>query len=184
MADEAPWSRLKAELYSFIGRNPRSNKRLVQHAALEPADRVLDIGCGPGAAVRRAARLTLAGEAVGVDASAPMVQIAQRRSKGLPNVRFAVGEAEALPVESAMFTHAWTIHAFHHWSDQTSGLEEMLRVLDAGGQGYIVETKGGGGHAMSEAKAAEVADSMLSIGFADARVERVFREIVVVGSKR
>lgn len=183
MGDEAPWSRVKAELFSFVGRNPRSNKRLVRHAAIGPSDRIVDIGCGPGAAVRRAARLAVGGEVVGVDASAPMIHIAERRSRGIGNVSFVVGEAEELPSESERFTHAWTIHSFHHWSDERAGLEEMWRVLAPGGTAFVVESHGRGAHAMSDAKATEVAETMDEIGFHATKVERVFREIVVSGSK-
>lgn len=183
MAHEQPWSRLKAELYSFIGRSPRSNKRLVRFADLRPDDRVLDIGCGPGAAVRRAARFTVAGTATGVDASAGMVSIARRRSKGFPNVEFEQGTAEDLPFDDNSFTHVWSIHAFHHWNDQAAGLAECLRVLASGGRVFISETRGSSAHGMSPAKAASVAEVMGQLGFADSSVERVFREIVVVGSK-
>lgn len=183
MADEQPWSRVKSELYSFVGRNPRSNKRLVRFARLSPDDHVLDIGCGPGAAVRRAGRIAVAGSATGVDASAGMVAIARRRSTGIPNVAFELGAAEALPFADERFTRVWTIHAYHHWNDTGAGLAESLRVLAPGGSLLISETRGSSSHGMSTAEAQRVIDVMNSLGFVDTSAERVFREIVVVGKK-
>lgn len=183
MADEKPWSTLKSEIYSFVGRNPRSNKRLVRFARLQPTDRILDIGCGPGAAVRRAARIAVAGTATGVDPSAAMVSIARRRSKGVPNTRFEQGSAERIPCEDDAFTHVWSIHAFHHWNDAPAGLTECFRVLAPEGTVFITETRGSGGHSMSAGKAREVTDLMERLGFIETRVERLFREYVVVGTK-
>lgn len=183
MGDEQPWSRLKSEVYSFIGRNPRSNRRLVRYARLAPGDRILDIGCGPGAAVRRAARIAVAGSATGVDASAGMVSIARRRSAGVPNASFEQGAAEALPFPDDHFTHVWSIHSYHHWNRVETGLAECFRVLAPGGTVLIAETRGSGSHSMSDEKAHQVADLMGRMGFADTGFERVFREIVVVGTK-
>lgn len=183
MGDEQPWSRLKAEIYSFIGRNPRSNKRLVRFARLGPSDHILDIGCGPGAAVRRAARIAVAGTATGVDASAPMVEIARRRSTDVPNASFEVGSAEQLPFSDGRFTHVWSIHSYHHWNDTEAGLAECLRVLRPAGTVLVAETRGSSSHGMSDDKAHQVTDLMGRLGFIETSVERVFREIVVVGRK-
>lgn len=133
--------------------------------------------------MRRAARIAIAGEAVGVDASAPMVAIARRRSSSVANARFVVGQAEELPVESGYFSHAWTIHAFHHWSDQEAGLAELFRVLAPGGVALVVESHGRGAHAMSQTKAAGVAITMSRVGFEQTGHDRISREIVVAGKK-
>ena len=183
MADEQPWSRFKAEIYSIVGRNPRSNMRLVRHAQVLPDSSILDIGCGPGAAVRRAARIALAGTATGVDASPAMIDIARRRSGQYTNIRYAIGPAEDLPFDDSAFSHVWSIHAFHHWNDQHQGLAECLRVLAPGGRVFIAETRGSGGHALSPERGHEVAQQMEDLGFTESSVERVFREIVVVGRK-
>ena len=112
MADAAPWSRIRSELYALIGRNPRSNRRVVSIAALEPNHIVLDIGCGPGAAVRAAAPHVT--RAVGIDRSEAMIEIAQRRSHKLTNTEFVVGGAEQLQFPSGSFDRVWSIHSFHH----------------------------------------------------------------------
>jgi SAM-dependent methyltransferase len=117
--DTSPWSKLKSEIYALIGRNPRSNRVIASIADLSPDQVVLDIGCGPGAAVRAAAGSVA--RAVGVDRSEAMVDIARRRSEKLPNVEFAAGAAETLPFPDASFDRVWTIHSFHHWEDPARG---------------------------------------------------------------
>src|SRR5947207_15446185 len=47
-------------------------------AAIQPTDRVLDVGCGTGQNTRDAARAPPAGSALGVDLAAPMLAHARR----------------------------------------------------------------------------------------------------------
>jgi SAM-dependent methyltransferase len=69
---------------------------LLAAAAIGGADRVLDIGCGTGSTTRAAARVATAGDALGVDLSAPMLRQAARRAQQerLTNVRFEHGDAQ------------------------------------------------------------------------------------------
>jgi ubiquinone/menaquinone biosynthesis C-methylase UbiE len=72
-------------------------RRLVQVAALEPGWRVLDIGCGRGAALIPAAEAVgPAGEVIGIDLAPGMVEAsaAAAERRGLRNVRLLVMDAE------------------------------------------------------------------------------------------
>jgi ubiquinone/menaquinone biosynthesis C-methylase UbiE len=179
MADDAPWSRIRSEVYSLIGRNPRSNRQLPSFADLHPSHSVLDIGCGPGAAVRVAARSVA--RAVGVDRSQAMIEIASRRSRRFTNVEFAVGGAEQLPFPDGTFDRVWTIHSFHHWEDQAQGIAECLRALRPSGRLLIVENDTSGPHGFNRDGAKELAAELRSIGFADALVSKPHRQLVVTG---
>ena len=179
MGDTSPWSRVKSEIYSLLGRNPKSNRRITEIADLEPSHAVLDVGCGPGAAVRAAA--TSVARSVGVDRSEPMIAIARRRSEAFRNVEFVAAGAEALPFPDASFDRVWTIHAFHHWEERDRGIAECLRVLKPGGRLLIVESETRSGHGLDRAKASELADSLRLAGFAFASVAKPHRELVVTG---
>jgi SAM-dependent methyltransferase len=79
----------------------RLNLRLRAAAAVEPHDRVLDIGCGGGETTRDAAR---AGHsAVGVDISPRLLERARTLSAALPNVAFQQGDAQVHPFPRAHF---------------------------------------------------------------------------------
>jgi ubiquinone/menaquinone biosynthesis C-methylase UbiE len=179
MADEAPWSRLRSEVYALVGRNPRSNRLVPSLADLHHSHAVLDIGCGPGAAVRTAAGSVA--RAVGLDRSEAMIEIARRRSRRFSNVDFAVGGAEQLPFPDRTFDRVWTIHSFHHWEDRAHGLAESLRVLRPRSVLLIVESETRGSHGLDRAGAAELADRLRSLGFADATVSKEGRQLVVRG---
>src|SRR6266487_1569152 len=69
---------------------------------LQPQDRLLDVGCGTGAAVRRAAPNVE--HAVGVDVSPAMVAQARMLAAGLQNLAFAQADSARLPFEDERFT--------------------------------------------------------------------------------
>lgn len=177
--DEQEWTKRKSTIYSWIWRNPRSNRIVVDVAGLSPGDHALDIGCGPGAAVRHAAASVT--RAVGVDRSPAMVEIAARRSAAVPNAEFAVGPAEDLPLPDAAFTVAWTAHSYHHWEDRDAGLAEARRVLAPGGRLLIVETRSNGEHGLSLDGALKAQADLEQLGFVDASIERHRDNYIVAG---
>src|SRR5512138_1099995 len=80
--------------------NRLRNLRTVELLDIQPSDRVLEIGFGPGLAVARAAELASAGKVVGVDHSALMLRQARRRNARAiraGRVELLLGSAEAVP---------------------------------------------------------------------------------------
>src|SRR5215204_4127035 len=66
--------------------------------AVEPGDRLVDLGCGPGAAVRFAARRGV--QVTGVDPAPVMLDVARRLTRG-GQVTYVEGAAEAIPLPDA-----------------------------------------------------------------------------------
>ncbi|HSJ45354.1 MAG TPA: class I SAM-dependent methyltransferase [Euzebyales bacterium] len=172
MADDEieRWSRWRATVYGLCSRDPRSNRVVVEAAAPGEGDAVVDVGCGVGAAVRRAA--AAGADATGVDPSPAMVDIARRRSRGRPGVSFVVGDAADLPLPDDSASIAWTIASFHHWPDRRAGLVEIRRVLRPGGCLLIGERRlrRAGGHGLTPADADSVVDLLRSLGYEDVSI--------------
>jgi ubiquinone/menaquinone biosynthesis C-methylase UbiE len=106
--------------------------------ALQPGERVLDIGSGPGfLADEMAAEVGPSGAVCGVDPSESMLAIARRRET---RVEYALGDAVALPYEDATFDAAISTQVYEYVPDMPAALAEVRRVLRAGGRLLILDT--------------------------------------------
>ena len=177
MPNEQPWTKLKSSIYAALYRHPKSTKVTLRHVQLTTNDRLLDIGCGPGAAVRHAADQVAT--ATGVDASGPMIAIARQRSAAVANTDFVVSPAEDLTLGDEAFSIVWTIQSWHHWNDPAAAFSEIRRVLSPGGRFLIVEKETTGVHGITRAGADLLADQLTTAGFVDASSERVDKMIIV-----
>jgi SAM-dependent methyltransferase len=93
-----------------------------------PGMHLLDAGCGAGAGSVDAAALGY--RVTGADASAPLVEIAQRR---LPNARFDVCDLESLPYDDESFDRVMAINAVFYCENQGAAMRELRRVTRRGG---------------------------------------------------
>jgi ubiquinone/menaquinone biosynthesis C-methylase UbiE len=120
----------------FAGTRRRSYRRLLAAAGVKLADRVLDVGCGPGYFARMLAEAVGAdGSVVGIDASPEMIEYAGRKARRLANCTFQAGAAEALAFPDASFDVAVSSLMLHHLPGelQLQAVREMRRVLRPGG---------------------------------------------------
>jgi SAM-dependent methyltransferase len=105
----------------------------------QPAARVLDLGCGGGHVSLRAAPLVQ--HVTAYDLAAPMLAAveAQAKARGLTNMAFRQGAAEALPFADASFDLVASRYSAHHWSDLGRALAEARRVLAPGGRAIFMD---------------------------------------------
>ena len=99
-------------------------------AGVEVGQRVLDVGCGPGALTAELVRRLGAAEVSAVDPSEPFVAAAKERHPGV-DVRRA--PAEDLPFGDDVFDAALAQLVVHFMSDPVAGLREAGRVTRPGG---------------------------------------------------
>ena len=152
----------------------RANARLaVDTAAVSPGDKVVDIGCGPGEAVRQAARR--GATVTGVDPAPAMLRVARLFTRG-GTVEFKQGAAEHVPVPDGWATVVWSLATVHHWQDVGAGLSEAHRVLAAGGRLLAVERQspqdatGLASHGWTRQQAESFAAQARSAGFGGVEV--------------
>jgi len=101
-------------------------------AGAHPHD-VLDLGCGTGRLLERAADRWPDARFVGIDVSSMMIEQARRKHSGEARFRFEVADAAGLPLAPASVDVALTTLSFHHWADQLGGVREVARVLRPNG---------------------------------------------------
>jgi SAM-dependent methyltransferase len=99
--------------------------QLADFARIAAGQRVLDVGCGPGALTAELVRRLGPAAVSAVDPSEPFVAAARERHPGV-SVRRA--PAEQLPFEDEMFDAALAQLVVHFMADPVVGLREMARV--------------------------------------------------------
>jgi ubiquinone/menaquinone biosynthesis C-methylase UbiE len=112
-------------------------RRLVDVAALQPAEHVLDVACGTGFVARLAARRVGAnGRVVGVDLNANMIEAARAVSDrdASTSIEWRVGDAAALPFEEGAFDSILCQQGLQFFPDRVQALREMRRVLRPDGR--------------------------------------------------
>jgi ubiquinone/menaquinone biosynthesis C-methylase UbiE len=106
---------------------------------LTAADRVLDVGCGNGWAVRWMLERG-AGSGVGVDISGAMIERARALTDAGVPATFAVAAGERLPLDDASFSAILSVESLYYYPDPAAALVEWARVSRAGGRlGVMVD---------------------------------------------
>jgi arsenite methyltransferase len=122
-------------------------RRAIRRAlALQPAERVLDIGTGPGLlAAEMAAAVGRGGSVHGIDMSESMLALARRRDPGAEAAptEFAVADVAALPFEADRFDVAVSTQVYEYVTDLPAALAEVRRVLRPGGRLLVLDTDWG-----------------------------------------
>jgi SAM-dependent methyltransferase len=103
---------------------------LADVAGVDEGQRVLDVGCGPGALTIELVERTGASAVSAVDPSEPFVAAVGERHPGV-DVRQA--SAEDLPFPDATFDATLAQLVVHFMSDPPAGIAEMKRVTRTGG---------------------------------------------------
>jgi SAM-dependent methyltransferase len=113
----------------------------LQHVAIGPDFRLLDIGCGGGRMLRRLAERAPQGRAFGIDHAPASVAAARRlNAEAIDAGRVVVqqGSVSHLPFEDASFELATAVETHYYWPEPVADLREVLRVLAPGGRLLLV----------------------------------------------
>jgi len=126
---------------SLWGRNPahwasiqeatsqKAYEYVLDQLQLQPADKLLDIGCGSGVFCSLAASYTK--QLTGFDATPSLLDEARRR---VPETIFVNGDMEALPFDDASFDVVTGFNSFQYAASIPGALTEAHRVLKHGGR--------------------------------------------------
>lgn len=104
--------------------------QLADLAGVVAGQRVLDVGCGPGALTAELVRRVEPAAVSAVDPSEPFVAAARERHEG---VDVQLGSAERLPFREDEFDTSLAQLVVHFMADPVKGLSEMARVTRRGG---------------------------------------------------
>lgn len=141
---------------AFMGRySARLVEQMADLAGVAPGQRVLDVGCGPGALAEELVRRVGAESVAAVDPSEPFVAAARER---LPGADVRQAAAEELPFADDEFDATLAQLVVHFMHDPDAGIAEMARVTRPGGTVVACVWDFGGGRSPLSAFWAAVAD--------------------------
>ena len=115
----------------------RHGRRTVAKLRLGPGSRVLDVGCGTGAAaIPAAVDVGPQGYVTGIDVAECMLERAQAKAdaKRLGNVTFAMADMAASGLPEASYDAVVSVFSIFFVADMERQVAELLRLLRPGGQ--------------------------------------------------
>jgi ubiquinone/menaquinone biosynthesis C-methylase UbiE len=164
----------------WVMANRPSNRRRNGWAAalldVQPGEKVLEIGFGPGLAVAELSRRAGAsGHVHGVDHSEVMLRHATRRNAAAieaGRLTLSLGSAEDLPLDGP-FDAVLSVNSLGFWSEPAERLAELRRLLRPGGRIAIAsQPRTPGATRKTSLDAAERITGLLrTAGFTQARTE-------------
>jgi ubiquinone/menaquinone biosynthesis C-methylase UbiE len=142
----------------------------VSELDVRASDRVLEIGFGPGVALKRIASLAIDGHAAGVELSSLMLSQASRRLASeiaAGRVELQHGSVSSLDFDDGSFDKVLAINTMMFWPDPANDLLEVARVLKPGGQLLVVQQPHGARDEDAVRRIGQrIRDTMEAAGFA------------------
>jgi ubiquinone/menaquinone biosynthesis C-methylase UbiE len=117
----------------YIGRPLASD--LIEAAAFQPGERVLDVACGTGIITRLAAeRVAPSGSVDGLDMNPGMLEVAHSAVPSNVPINWYESSAESMPLADGNYDVVTCQLGLQFMEDKSAALREMNRVLSPGGR--------------------------------------------------
>ena len=165
--------------------NRRRNAWAVSLLDVRRDDRVLELGFGPGLAIRELSRIAAEGYVCGIDHSELMLRWARRRNadglrRGVVDLR--LGSVDELPAFDALFDKILAVNTMLFGSEPVARLAEFRRLLGPGGLIAVTYQPRGPGATdeTSAAKGREIAVALIRARFTEVRLETMRLKPAVV----
>lgn len=129
--------RLAGWVMAHRSSNRRRNRWVVSLLDVQPTDRALEIGFGPGLAIAELSRRATRGTVYGIDRSDVMLQQATRRNAAAvraKHVRLVQASVEQLPLFDEPLDAILTVNSVGFWPEAAQQLVELRALLRPGGR--------------------------------------------------
>lgn len=161
-------------------RNRRMDWQAIELLDVQPNERVLEIGFGPGVGIQLVAESTPAQWIAGIDPSHEMFEQARtRNATEIEAGRVVLWQdpVAELSCDNAIFEKALAIRSMQLWPDANVGLREIRRVLRPGGRIVLGFT-----HHCDQTEA-DVTELLTMAGFVDAQPVEVRGDFFMIAIK-
>jgi ubiquinone/menaquinone biosynthesis C-methylase UbiE len=127
----------KERIYEYL-RNAQDF--VLKIAALKENINFLDIGCGTGRAVGKAAQMAnYKGTFYGIDLSAKMIDKAKENFNNPDIFHFIKANSNEIPLDDNTFDVIICTYSFHHYLYPGKVMKEIYRLLKTGGKVYVLD---------------------------------------------
>ena len=156
--------------------NRQRNRWAVSLLDVQPTDRVLEIGFGPGVAIAELAGRATRGKVYGVDRSEVMVRQAGRRNAAAiraNRVQLIHAAVDQLPSFDEPLDAIFAVNSVGFWPDPAERLRRLRRLLRPGGRIALASQPRcpGATRDTTDRAAGELRALLAGAGFAELRVE-------------
>jgi trans-aconitate methyltransferase len=171
------WGNIAGLIMAHRPSNLERNAWAISLLNLQPSDRVLEIGFGPGVAIQKMSEIVPHGVIWGIDHSEVMFRQASKRNQqaiSAGRVRLALTSVSQLPAFDGPFDKILDVNGFQFWDKKIEVLRQLREQLRLGGIIALVHQPRNLG--ATEADAAEAGERFTRdlelAGFKDIKVER------------
>ena len=129
------FGRLLALLWTLEHR--KVNRATLDLLQVGPTDRVAEVGCGPGWALRQVSRTATEGHVVGLDVSETILSAARRANhRAIAARRASVRRIDGveLGLGSETFDRVFSVHSIYFWKDLEGIVAQLFNALRSGGR--------------------------------------------------
>jgi SAM-dependent methyltransferase len=179
------WGPIVGWIMASRSSNRRRNVWAVSLLDVQRCDRVLEIGFGPGIAIREMSPIAVEGYVCGLDHSARMLHQASRRNAAAirdGRVDLRLASVDSLPAFEVPFDKILAVNTVMFWEHPDKTLKELHHLLRPGGRIAIAHQPRGPGvtDATAAAWGEEMAAKLARAGFSDVLTETLGLKPAVV----
>jgi len=116
--------------------NIERNEWTLSLLELQPTDRILEIGYGPGVAIEKATNVVTNGQIIGIDHSNLMLkQASKRNAKAIENglVKLYLGTEKSLPTFEQSFNKIYSTNVVQFWHAPVDVFARLRKMLTSDG---------------------------------------------------
>jgi ubiquinone/menaquinone biosynthesis C-methylase UbiE len=116
----------------------RITEKTIARMEIEPAHRILEVGCGDAWASRLLASLVPDGAVVGIDVSDEMIRLGREKSGEHENLMLTPGTADDVPWAEDYFDRVLSIESAYYWPSPERAAREIFRVTAYEGRIFVL----------------------------------------------